>query len=136
MKRFLTLILIVLVTLYALPGCGCGSGGEVIDYNLVFVNDSDATIVEVVAVFNDRTSGVRNANSCPLKRGETFGFEAGEYPVTVLVYDTAVGRVEEGELAQMVIPKAPPEGERWYVTARGGAEGIVLAADTHQPEGV
>ena len=133
MKRFLTLILIAFVVLYALPGCG--SGGEVIDYDLVFVNHSDATIIEVVADFADRDSGARNADSSPLKRGETFGFEAGEYPVTVLVYDTAVGRVAEGELARIVITEAPPEGERWYVTARDGAHGLVLMADTEWPEG-
>ncbi|MDE6280995.1 MAG: hypothetical protein K2M15_04270 [Oscillospiraceae bacterium] len=133
MKRFLTFILIALVVFYALSGCG--SGGEKIDYNLVFVNNSDATIVEVVADFVDRDSGVRNADSSPLKRGETFGFEAGEYPVTVLVYDTAVGRIEEGELARIVISKAPPEGERWYVTAQDGTHGIVLTADTERPAG-
>ena len=133
MKRFLTLALIVLVTLYSLSGCG--SGGEVIDYNLVFVNNSDAAIVEVVADFADRDSGMRNADSSPLKRGETFGFEAGEYPVTVLVYDAVVGGIKEGELARIVIPQAPPEGERWYVTAQDGTHGIVLTADTEWSEG-
>lgn len=133
MKRFLTLALIILVTLYSLSGCG--SGGEVIDYNLVFVNNSDATIVEVVVDFADRDSGMRNADSSPLKRGETFGFEAGEYPVTVLVYDAVVGGIKEGELARIVIQQAPPEGERWYVTAQDGTHGIVLTADTEWPEG-
>ena len=56
--------------------------------------------------------------------------------MTVLVYDRAVGRVEDRELARIVIDKAPPEGERWYVTARNGADGLVLKADTHWPEGV
>lgn len=133
MKRFLTLALIVLVTLYSLSGCG--SGGEVIDYNLVFVNNSDATIVEVVVDFADRDSGMRNADSSPLKRGETFGFEAGEYPVTVLVYDAVVGGIKEGELARIVIQQAPPEGGRWYVTAQDGTHSIVLTADTEWPEG-
>lgn len=132
MKRLISLFLTVCV----LTGLsGCGSSGEIIDYDLIFVNDSDATIVEVVADFVDRDSGARRADSCPLKRGETLGFEAGEYPVTVLVYNTAVGEIKEGELARIVIPKAPPEGERWYITAQDGPRGIVLAADTEWPEG-
>ncbi|MBD5099374.1 MAG: hypothetical protein HDT35_07520 [Clostridiales bacterium] len=133
MKKRIYAVLAALFILAALSGCG--SGGEVIDYDLVFVNDSDATIVEVVVDFVDQNSGMRNADSSPLKRGETFGFEAGEYPVTVLVYDTAVGRIAEGELARIVIQQAPPEGERWYVTAKDGTHGIVLTADTKWPEG-
>lgn len=130
MKRFLTVILTVLAVLYSLSGCSCG--GE-IEADLVFVNDSDATIVAVVADFADQTSGVQNANSSPLKRSETFGFEAGEYPVTVVVY----GDVElRRELGRITVRKAPPEGERWYVTARGGADGLALTADTNWPEGV
>lgn len=114
----------------------CGSAGEVIDYGLVFVNDSDSAIVEVVVNFADQTSGVRRADSCPLKQGESLGFEAGEYPVTVLVYDTAVGRAAEGELARIVIHEAPRSGERWYVTARDGEYGLRLAVDIMWPEGV
>ena len=102
----------------------------------MFINDSDATIVTVVADFADRDSGAMNADNSPLKRGEYLGFETGEYPVTVLVYDRAVRRVEDHELARIVIDKAPPEGERWYVTARDGAGGLVLKVDTHWPEGV
>ena len=134
MKRFFTLVLIVFAVLCTLPGGG-GSGDK-IDYDLVFVNNSDATIVEVVTDSVGQSSGTRNADNSPLKRGETFGFEVEGYPVTVLVYDTAVGRVAEGELARIVIAKAPPEGERWYVTARDGADGLILAADTRWPEDV
>ena len=134
MKRFLTHALIVFAMLYALSGCG--SGGEVIDYDLVFVNNSDTTIVEVVVDFTDQTSGTRRADSCPMKRGETFGFEAGEYPVTVLVYDRAVGGLAENELARLTIGEAPAAGERWYVTARDGAGGLVLAVDSRWSEGV
>ncbi|MBD5118218.1 MAG: hypothetical protein HDT37_03770 [Clostridiales bacterium] len=133
MKKRIYAVLAALFILAALSGCG--SGGEVIDYDLVFVNDSDATIVEVVVDFVDQNSGMRNADSSPLKRGETFGFEAGEYPVTVLVYDTAVGRIAEGELARIVITEAPRSGERWYVTAQDGTHGLVLTADTEWPEG-
>lgn len=132
MKHFLTLVWIVLLPIFGLSGCGCDDGGNA---DLVFVNDSDATIVTVVADFVDRDSGAQNADGSPLERGDLFGFEAGEYPVTVLVYDRAVGRVEEHELARIVIDKAPPEGERWYVTARDGAGGLVLKAETRWPEG-
>lgn len=133
MKRFLTLTMMALMILNALPGCG--SAGDVIDYDLVFVNHSDSTIVEVVVQFADRTSGTRNANSSPLKRGETFGFEAGAYPATLLVYDRAIVSQERepGEIAQIVIPEAPPEGERWYVTAQDKGDGIALTVGTHLP---
>lgn len=134
MKKRICGILAVLCVLAVLPGCG--SSGEVIDYNLVFVNGSDATIVEVVVDFADRDSGARRADSCPLKRGESLGFEAGEYPATVMVYDRVVGDIAEHELASFTITSAPPEGERWYVTARDGAGGLVLAVDTRWPEGV
>lgn len=110
----------------------CASEPEA-DAGLVFVNDSDAVIVEVVASFQDREGGTRNADSSPLKRGETFGFEVGEYPVTVAVYDRAVGSFAEGELARLTISEAPPEDERWYVTARDGAAGLKLSADTDRP---
>ena len=133
MKRFLTLILTLLLMASGLSGCGFDGGGN---YGLVFVNDSDAVIITVVADFADRHSGAQNANSSPLKRGDSFGFEAGEYPVTVLVYDRAVGRVEDHELARIVIDTAPPEGERWYVTARDGAGGLKLTAEAWWPEGV
>ena len=135
MKRFLSFGLMALLLVYSLSGCGCDDGGNA---GLVFVNDSDVTIVTVVADFADRNSGAQNADSSPLNRGESFGFEAGKYPVTVLVYNRPVGPgpVVEKELARIVIDKAPPEGERWYVTARDGAGGLVLSVDTRWPEGV
>ena len=133
MKRFLILGLTVLLMVSGLSGCGCDDGGNT---GLVFINDSDATIVTVVADFADRNSGAQNADGSPLERGDLFGFEAGEYPVTVLVYDRVVGRVEDHELARIVIREAPPEGERWYVTARDGAGGLALTVDTRWPEGV
>lgn len=135
MKRILTLVLATLLMIPALSGCGCDGGGNV---GLVFVNGSDITIVTVVAEFADRNSGARNADSSPLKRGDSFSFEAGEYPVTVLVYNSPVGPgpVAEKELARIVIREAPPEGERWYVTARDGAGGLKLAAETYWPGGV
>ena len=133
MKRFLTLCLMIFAVLYALSGCGCGCD---IEADLVFVNQSDAVIVEVVVEFQNQSGGTRNADSSPLKRGESFGFEAGEYPVTVYVYDHAVGDVAKGALARLTIREAPPEGERWYVTARDGVEGLTLTVDAQWPEGV
>lgn len=135
MKRILTLVLTVLLMASGLSGCGCDDGRNV---SLVFVNGSDSTIVTVVAEFADQTSGMQNADNSPLRRGESFGFEAGGYPVTVLVYNRPVGPgpVAEKELARIAIREAPPKGERWYVTARDGAGGLVLKADTHWPEGV
>ena len=132
MKRFLTLALTALLMIPALSGCGCDDGGNA---DLVFVNDSDATIVTIVADFADRDSGAQNADNSPLKRGDSFSFDAGEYPVTVLVYDRAVGRVEDHELARIVINEAPQTGERWYVIARNGAGGLALRVDTRWPEG-
>lgn len=49
MKRLLTLGLTVLLLELGLSGCGCDDGGNV---GLVFVNDSDATIVTVVADYS------------------------------------------------------------------------------------
>lgn len=122
--------LTALCLLAVLSACGSET---VVDAGLVFVNDSDAVIVEVVAHFQDQEGGMRNADSSPLKKGETFGFEVGEYPVTVAVYDRVVGSFAEGELARLTISEAPPENERWYVTARDGAGGMKLAADTDRP---
>lgn len=133
MKRFLTLCLMVFAVLCALPGC---DGEEQIAYDMVFVNGSDAAIAEVVVEFQDQSGGTRNADSSPLRRGESFGFEAGEYPATVYVYDKAANDVVAGALARITIQEAPPEGERWYVTARGGAESMELTVDTKWPEGV
>lgn len=135
MKRILIPVLVVLLAVFGLSGCGYGDGENA---GLVFVNDSDAVIVTVVAEFADRNSGAQNADKSPLKRGDSFGFDAGEYPVTVLVYNRSVGPgpVAAKELARIVIREAPPEGERWYVTARDGAGGLVLGTDSHWPEGV
>lgn len=128
MKKPVLAVLICLLA--ALSACGSEPGA---DAGLVFVNDSDAGIVEVVASFQDQEGGTRNADSSPLKKGETFGFAAGEYPVTVAVYDRAVGCAADGELARLTISEAPPEGERWYVTARDAVGGLRLAADTKRP---
>ena len=132
MKKWMCLLFAALCGL-GLSGCGCGDGGEA---DLVFVNDSDSIIVTVVVDSSDHASGTMNADSSPLKRGESFGFEVGDYPATVLVYDRAVGDVEEKELASIKIGEAPAEGDRWYIIARDGGNGLVLTADTHWQSGV
>ena len=112
MKKVIGMCLFALC-LAALSGCG----GD-IEADLVFVNDSDAVIVEVVVDFQDQGGGSRNADSSPLRRGDSFGFEAGEYPVTVYVYDAPFKGFGQKKLACLTIQEAPPDGERWYVTAR------------------
>ena len=130
MKKMLCMCLAALC-LTGLSACGCGDDMEV---GLVFINQSDAVIMEVVVEFQDQSGGTRNADSSPLKRGESFGFEAGEYPVTVYVYDKVVGDVAEGAMARTTIQKAPQEGERWYVAARDGAGGLRLLTSTQLPD--
>lgn len=133
MKRFLTLCLMILGVFWALPGCGQENGAQA---DLVFVNDSDAAIVTVAVDFQGGNGGTQNADSSPLRRGESFGFEIGEYPVTVYVYDKVANDVVAGAVAQITVPKAPPEGERWYVTAWDGAGGLALTVENQWPEGV
>ena len=113
--------------LAGLAACGCGGDMEA---DLVFVNQSDAVIVEVVVEFQDQSGGTRNADGSPLRRGNSFGFEAGEYPATVYVYDKVADDVVAGALARITINEAPPQGERWYVIARDGAEKLTLLTST------
>ena len=56
--------------------------------------------------------------------------------MTVYVYGKPVNDIEEGELARLTIQKAPQAGERWYVTARDGADGLILTSGAQWPEGV
>lgn len=133
MKKLICMCLTVLCLLTTLSACGCDSGE---DADLVFVNDSCATIVAVSADFTDQGSVVQRADSCPLKRGESFGFEAGEYPVTMKIYDRTVEDLSGPVLAQLTIDKAPPEGERWYVTAHDEEEELTFTIDISWPEGV
>ena len=136
-KPILIVLLALGLLLVPMSGCGYSGGGNVGEnVGLVFVNDSDITIVTVVADFASSQEGSRHADNSPLRRGESLGFQAGEYPVTVLVYDRSVGSVEKHELARIVIRNAPPEGKRWYVTARDAAGGLMLSAGTQWPEGV
>ena len=133
MKRILALILTALLMVSGLSGCGCDDGRNV---GLVFVNDSDATIIAVMADFGDHTEGSRNADFNPLKRGDSLSFQSGEYPVTVVVYEAYEDLGPKKELARVTIPNAPPEGKRWYVTAWDCAHGVVLTGEPCWPEGV
>lgn len=129
MKRFSTLALIGFAMLFTLFGCRQDHGGDT-DTDLVFVNDSNAVIAAVTAEFLDQSGGAQNADGSPLKRGEIFSLQAGTYPVTLTVYDAPFDGSEQRELARFTVEKAPPEGQQWYVTARDGAEGLTLTADT------
>lgn len=133
MKRFLTLALMVSAVFCSLHGCGCDNGE---DADLVFVNDSNGVIVAVVADFENQNSGTQHADSSPMKRGESFGFEAGVYPVTVTAYDRPIENYGQKELGSVTIHEAPPEGERWYVTAKSSGIGLAFTVDTRWPEGV
>lgn len=133
MKRFLTFSLMVSAVFGILSGCGQENGAGA---DLVFVNGSGTVIVEVVVDFQDRSGGCRNADSSPLPQGTSFGFEVGEYPVTMRVYDAPFVGFGQKELGRLTIGKAPPEGERWYVTARDGADGLRFDVDTQWPKGV
>lgn len=132
MKRVLTWSLLALLLAVSLPSCGCGD----MEADLVFVNGSDAAVTAVLADFADQGSVAQNADSSPLKRGESFGFEAGEYPVTVMVYDQPFEDFGQEATASITISHAPSEGNRWYVTAQNGETGLMLTADTCWPEGV
>lgn len=123
MKRVWTIMLLSFAALCTLSGCGCDDGADV---DLVFINDSDAPIMTVRAVFEGRTEEAGYADSSPLKRGETFGFEAGEFPVTVVVYEDN----RQKELGRVTIKTAPPDGKRWCATARDGENGLNFAVET------
>ena len=132
MKRFLTLMLLVFSMLFPLSNCGCGD----MEADLVFVNDSDAVIVAVLADFSGQGTVVQNSNSSPLKRGESFGFEAGDYPVKLAVYDQPFASWGQYQLASLTILEAPAEGGRWYVTARSAGSSLTLSVSELWPNGV
>lgn len=133
MKRFLTLAFIAAAMLCALPACGCDDGA---DADLIFVNGSNAAVVVVLADFTGQGSVAQAAGSSPLRRGESFGFESGKYPVTVAVYDRPLEDFGREQLARLTLREPPAGGERWYVTARDGAQGLTLTADTRWPDEV
>lgn len=110
-----------------LSACGCDEVGNV---DLVFINDSGTPISHVETESEGRSGGVQNADSSPLKRGETFGFEVEQYPLTLTAYGISGGK--EVKLGRIVVTAAPPAGERWYVTARdrqGTALSLAVSTD-------
>ena len=110
---------------------GCGGA----DADLVFVSDTD-TPIGSVGVDTEMGNGMINtevgqyADNSLLKRGESFGFEVDGYPVTVTAYGAAGGKVR---LASCVVEQAPVDGERWYVVARDGENGMVLEVGSQWP---
>ena len=124
MKRFLTAVLIVLMIVFGLSGCGCDDGKNV---DLVFLNETDAPITSVSIEMEGRSEGVRHADCSPLRPGESYGFEVEGYPVTVVAYEEPT---EQKELARVTVSEPPSNGERWYVTARDEVGGLTLAVDT------
>ncbi len=90
--------------------------------DLVFVSETDTAIGLVAVECGWASMAGQNANSCPLRRGESFGFQVDSYPATVTVYRDAEGRQE---LASCII-RAEPAGGRWYVTARDRGSGVIL----------
>lgn len=130
MKRFLTLALMAFAIFYALSACGCDNGRKI---DLVFVNGSDTAISSVQVGSEQRDEMVQNANSSPLRRSDSFGFEVESYPVTVVAYEEPLG---QKELARVTVSEPPSDGEMWYVTGRDGADGFMLTVDTRWPDGV
>ncbi len=71
-----------------------------------------------------------NANSSPLRRGESLGFQVGGWPAVVTAYADLQCRTA---LARLTVDEAPPEGERWYVTAGGGSDRMTLTVSSRCP---
>lgn len=104
--------------------------------DLVFVNNAEIAVSAVLLDWQDQSEWSQHAYSSPLNRGESFGFEAGKYPVTVEVYAQPGNGLSQEPLAELTISQAPAEGERWYVTARDSTGGLTLEVDTVWPDGV
>ena len=68
MKRMTALCLTILGMLCALSGCGQENGAQA---DLVFVNDADTPIVTVAVEYQGGNGGTQNADSSPLRRGES-----------------------------------------------------------------
>lgn len=104
--------------------------------DLVFVNNAEIAVSAVLLDWQDQSEWSQHADSSPLNRGESFGFETGKYPVTVEVYAQPGNGLAQEPLAELTISQAPAEGERWYVTARDSTGGLTLEVDTVWPDGV
>ena len=155
MKRFLTLCLMVLAVLCTLTSC-CGEeeadlvfvnacDGAVVavlaDFEDHIVGARRAVGGFVVlppawvgagggggGYLSEQLGGAGGAPRAPVKRRESFGFSAGEYPVILAVYSVSPEGGEGEKLAQISLLEAPPEGERWYVTAWEKETGVLLSA--------
>lgn len=131
MKKLICLLPVICLAV-CLSACGCDDSENV---DLVFVNDTTISISYVTAESAGHSGGAKHADSSPLNRGETFGFEVDQYPVTLTVYGMPAGKTGEVALGRITVNGAPPE-ERWYITARDGKGGLTLTAGVRWPEGV
>ncbi|MGN0985040.1 MAG: hypothetical protein ACI4OU_00960 [Candidatus Enterenecus sp.] len=109
-----------------LSACGGWDGAE---GEVVFVNGTDTPVASVGVHFTGYVEVGRYANGRPIRWGGSIGFDHVEYPVTVTVYSDLDG---QEPMASCVITQAP-QGERWYVAAREGPEGLVLEATGEWP---
>lgn len=140
MKKSRKLLLAAAAVLLLALCCACSEtdGAGALDdrseYPLVFFSDTDAEILCIGVDYGEEdgpTGGERamNANSSPLRRGESLGFQVGGWPAVVTAYADLQCRTV---LARLTVDEAPPEGERWYVTA-GGSDGVELALSSRRP---
>jgi len=122
------LAVLVAAVLLSRPGCWDREAG------LVFISDTDQPIHTVSVSYGGILGGwsecAQSADNCPLSRGQSYGFEPERYPVTVEVFDASAGRKP---MARLTIPEAPPQGERWYVTARTEPDGMSLTVTARDP---
>lgn len=131
MKYRVQVLLFLAFYLLALVGCVSVEGGRDPEGDLVFVNTADWGIFEVVVHQPERSGGTRHADNSRLSKGEGLGFEVTGWPATVEVY----GKTQDGgPLAEVTIPEAPGEGERWYVSAAEGEDKLELKYSTAYPE--
>ena len=95
--------------LFALAACGCDDGGDV-----VFVQTGERPVFSVGVEGPDGGGGVQNADGTAMKQGDSYGFDAKKvgWPMEI----TACRGLHAADpIASVTIPKAPPEGERWFV---------------------
>lgn len=101
--------------LCGLSACGCDEGGDV-----VFVQTGGIQVTSVAVDGHLGGGYAENADCTPLEKGNSLSFRSGDvgWPMTITACRGADG---EEPIASLVIPKAPPEGERWFVYFRNGA---------------
>lgn len=126
MKKTLILALTLLLAAL-LASCGCDPGGDV-----VFVSQDGAPVGSVGYEGPIGGGYGQNADGTALIAGGSISIDSGDvgFPMTVTA---CAGLATEDPIASVVIPKAPPEGERWFVTLRSGGKGPYLTYDAAWP---